>query len=272
MEHLLAAWPHIAHKIKDANHVLLLSDYDGTLTPIVEHPEQANLSPEMKQLIQDLACQRHFTVGIISGRALADLQNKVGISGIIYAGNHGFEIVGPGVNFVNPLAEEMRPLLRIIQQVLTVTLGGIKGIFIENKGLTLSVHYRKVEKNEEKHVARLLDNTMGNMEDMGKIKISNGKKVYEIKPDVKWDKGKAIKLLMKKYGKGGRHSSLLPIYLGDDTTDEDGFNVINKYQQGISVFVGEEKQNSVAQYYLKSPAEVATYLSMLLKQVRRGLK
>ena len=113
---------------------------------------------------------------------------------------------------------------------------------------------------------------VGGAEAAGQAKITSGKKVYEVRPAVTWDKGKAIKLLMKKYGKGGRKSGLLPMYFGDDLTDEDGFRVIESYGIGISVFVGEESQHSTARYFLKSPAEVATFLGMLLEQARKGFR
>jgi len=85
-------------------------------------------------------------------------------------------------------------------------------------------------------------------------------------------KGKAVKLLMKKYGKGGRKSGLLPMYFGDDLTDEDGFRAIESYGMGLSVFVGEKGEQSTARYSLKSPAEVSTFLSMLLEFARKDFK
>ncbi len=272
MEHLLSVWTEVVPQLRDAGHILLLTDYDGTLTPIVERPELANLSEETRQLLKNLTRQHLFTVGIISGRALLDLRNKVGISGIIYAGNHGMEIDGPGVNFINPLADEMKPFLRVMHQVLSRTLGKIKGVLIENKGLTLSVHYRMVEEDEVKNVKNLLTDAMGGVAASGRVKITDGKKVYEIRPAIAWDKGKAIKLLMKKYGKGGRESRLFPVFLGDDLTDEDGFRIIEKYESGISVLVGEAKQNSAARYFLSSTEEVTQFLNMLLQQAQRGFK
>jgi len=272
LEHLLSVWPKVVQQLKDARHILLLTDYDGTLTPIVERPELASLSKEMRQLLQALAHQRRFTVGIISGRALVDLMNKVNIGGIIYAGNHGLEIKGMGVSFVNPLAEEMRPILRIVHHVLRRTLGTIRGVLVEDKGLTLSVHYRLVDKGKTKEVKSKFERTVGGIQALDKVRITSGKKVYEIRPAVDWDKGKAVKLLMKKFGKGGRQSGLLPIYLGDDLTDEDGFRVIEKYGRGISVFVGDAKQDTTARYFLKSPTEIAQFLSLLLKEAQRGFK
>ena len=92
--------------------------------------------------------------------------------------------------------------------------------------------------------------------------VTSGKKVYEVRPAVEWDKGKAIALLIDKYGKPKTKRGLLPIFLGDDTTDEDGFKVVRK-QDGIAIFVGEENRNSAADYYLKSPLEVEQFLRMI---------
>lgn len=272
MEHLLSVWPRVALQLRDARHILLLIDYDGTLTPIVERPELANLTESTKLVFEALARRYEFKVGVISGRALADLKDKVGIRGIIYAGNHGMEIDGPGISFVNPMAEEFQPILRIVHQVLSRALQGIRGVVIEDKGLSLSVHYRLAEEDKTEEVKNTFERITGGAQALGKVKITSGKKVYEVKPAVAWDKGKAIKLLMKKYGKGGRKSGLLPIYLGDDLTDEDGFRVIENYGNGLSVFVGEKGQHSAARYFLKSPTEVVAFLEILLEQARRGFK
>ena len=263
-------WSEVVGQLQSAQHILFLTDYDGTLTPIVERPELANLPDSTRRLLRALVRQRHVTVGIISGRALVDLRNRVAISGIIYAGNHGLEIEGPGVTFVNPLAEEMRPILRIMHQVLSRALRSIRGVVVEDKGLTLSVHYRLVEVGKTEEVKSLFERIVGGARALGKVRITSGKKVYEVRPAVDWDKGKAIRLLMKKYGRGGRTSGLLPVYLGDDLTDEDGFRAIEKYGSGISVFVGEANRDTAARYFLRSPAEVEKFLSTLLEHARRG--
>ena len=257
--------------VRAARHILFMSDYDGTLTPIAERPELAVLSEDNRQLLRRLAHQPRLTVGIISGRALADLKEKLNVSGIIFAGNHGFEIEGPGWNFINPIADEVKPLFRVLRQVLSLTLGKVKGVLIEDKGLTLSVHYRQVEDAKVKVVEKMVESAMQKPASRGLIKVTPGKKVYDIKPAVNWNKGKAIRLLMKKYGKGGRQSGLLPIFLGDDVTDEDGFQVINKYGNGIAVYVGEQPINSSADYYLRSPQEVHQFMLNLLECVQRGL-
>lgn len=262
MQYLFDVWNKVAHRLKSANRVLLLCDFDGTLIPIVDRPESAVLPPDTKKLLRALAKNRRYTVGIVSGRALADLRSKVEVEGIVYAGNHGLEIEGFGSNFLDPIAEEMRPFFQILSQALSATLRGIKGVFVENKGLTLSVHYRSVDDTEERRVEDAFAKVTDPLHVTGRIRITQGKKVYEIRPPVDWDKGKAIAWLIAKCretkGKGGA----LPVYLGDDLTDEDGFKVIEK-NNGISIFVGEEDFQSVARYFLKSPEEVTELLKML---------
>lgn len=262
MQYLFDVWNKVAHRLKSAEHVLLFFDFDGTLTPIVDRPESTVLPAETRRLLRTLAKNRHYTVGIVSGRALADLKDKVNVDGIIYAGNHGLEIEGFGSNFLEPVAEEMRPFLQMLGQALSATLRGIKGVFVEDKGLTISVHYRSVDDTEERKVRDAFARVTDPLHVTGRIKVTQGKKVYEIRPPVDWDKGKAVAWLIancrQARGKGGA----VPLYLGDDLTDEDGFKVIEK-TGGVSVFVGEGNFPSVARYFLKSPEEVTELLGML---------
>ena len=112
-----------------------------------------------------------------------------------------------------------------------MSLSSIKGVLVEDKGITLSVHYRQVEEEIAGDIRRIVEKIVTGPVALGMVKITTGKKVIEVRPAVNWDKGKAIRLLMKRYGKGGRNSGLLPIYLGDDRTDEDGFQLDRKIRQ-----------------------------------------
>ena len=262
MQYLFDAWNRIVQRFRSADHILLLSDFDGTLIPIVDRPELAVIAPETRRLLHSIARDRHYTVGIVSGRALVDLKEKVGIDGIIYAGNHGLEIEGFGTNFLEPIAEEVRPFFQILSQVLTTTLKGIRGVLIEDKGLSLSVHYRSVDEEEEDRVKDAFHKVTDSLHVTGRIRVTRGKKVYEIRPPVDWDKGKAVSWLVAKCKEMRAKSSILPVYLGDDLTDEDAFKVIEGYD-GISVFIGAEGFTSAARYYLDSPQEVMEFLSML---------
>lgn len=262
MQYLFDAWDRVSHRLKSARHVLVLCDYDGTLTPIVGQPELATLASDTRQIIQTLAKNRRYTVGIISGRALADLKYKVNVEGLLYAGNHGLEIEGFGSGFLEPIAEEMRPFFQILSQVLSATLASIKGTLVENKGLTLSVHYRSVDDSEEERVKDVVGRITDPLNITDRIRITQGKKVYEIRPPVDWNKGKAVAWLIARCKENKGKGEALPIYIGDDLTDEDAFKKIEE-NNGISIFVGEENFQSVARYFLKSPEEVTRLLKML---------
>ena len=141
---------------------------------------------------------------------------------------------------------------------------------MEDKGLTLSIHYRQVADEETPLVKDIVHRVVNQSMATGKVKVTHGKQVLEIKPEVGWDKGKAIQLILKRYSKGGRYSGVLPFYFGDDLTDEDGFRFIDRYGSGVSVYVGEPKPDSQAKYFLKSPREVTEVLSKFLDLEQRG--
>jgi trehalose-phosphatase len=264
MEHLFTAWRPFLAAIRAAPHIILLSDYDGTLTEIVSRPEQAILSPEMKTRLCDLTARPLFSIGIISGRSLAEIKSMVGISGIYYAGNHGFEIEGPGLKFTNPAAREAQAEIKKLTRKLSARLSHIRGVIVEDKGLSLSVHYRLVNKNDHEMVAGIFHEITSPRENKGKIRITSGKKVWEVRPPIDWHKGKAIEAISQAIRKIRRSEPGPTIYLGDDTTDEDAFRVIHR-PEGWSVFVGREDPASSAEYYLNSTAEVAAFFSRLLE-------
>jgi trehalose 6-phosphate phosphatase len=263
LEYLLGTLDRVLEESRRSRRLLVLSDFDGTLAPIVERPEMAELDAGTRQVLRRLAADARVTLGIVSGRALGDLKNKVGIAGLVYAGNHGLEIEGPGFLFVNPLAEQIKPVFRVLRQVLNMTAGSIKGVFVEDKGLSLSVHYRQAPEGSSEAVRQMVEHSIRGPLLSGLLKLTPGKKVLEVRPAVAWDKGRAIRLLMKRYGKGGLLSGVMPLYFGDDISDEDGFAVIEKYGAGITVHVGGEVPASSARFFLKSPQEVAFFLSKL---------
>jgi len=112
VQYLFQSWESFSSAVRDASHIVLLSDYDGTLTPIVGRPDEATLSPEVRGNIAALAQKPAFSVGIISGRPLSEIKALVGIAGIYYAGNHGLEIAGPGLNFINPAAQAAQATIK----------------------------------------------------------------------------------------------------------------------------------------------------------------
>ncbi len=259
MQHLWVAWQEIAETVGRAEHILLLSDFDGTLSPIVADPDSAALPAETRQRLQDLACRPRITAVVISGRALSDVKARVGIPGMTYAGNHGLEIEGSHIRFVHPLAEQAAPVIHGIYGELSQALAHIEGVLVEDKGLTLSVHYRLVAKGRMGELKRMFDEVVNRVSPPGQITATHGKKVYEVRPAVDWDKGKAVDLLMDLCGREG----LLPIFMGDDLTDEDGFTTVNR-RDGLSIFVGQSTAKSSAGYAVQNPSEVTEFLGRLL--------
>jgi len=142
MPHLLNVWPSVSRRLASASRVLLLFDYDGTLTPIVARPEIATLSEETRRSLTTLAGKDKFVVGVVSGRGLSDLEALVAIPGLVYAGNHGLEISGAGMDFIHQDAPSFEATLVEIAKSLERGLAGVPGILVDNKRLTITVHFR----------------------------------------------------------------------------------------------------------------------------------
>ena len=241
--------------------ILLLFDYDGTLTPIVARPEDALLPDNVRLRLASLASHPRFIVGIVSGRSLSDLQDRVGVPGLIYAGNHGMEICGTGVQFTHPEAISARPILQQVCSSLTQACERIPGALVEDKELTLTVHYRSVNSGLVGEVESAVTSLTSQLVADGKLRLTGGKMVIEVRPDIPWDKGKAIEKIRELYD-----NRPFAVYMGDDRTDEDGFAVVQA-MGGIAVFVGESRQGTVAMHQLDSPSEVSETLRLFLEEV-----
>jgi len=264
MQYLFQSWETFSSEIKTASHTLFLSDYDGTLTPIVGRPSDALLSSGVREKLRALAEKPAFSVGIITGRLLLEVKAMVEIEGIYYAGNHGLEIEGPGLSFIKPEAKAARAEIEDIVRQLSTRLAGIEGVIVEDKGLSLSVHYRLVKKSQEKMVTETFHQITSPLLQDGKIMVSSGKKVLEVRPPIDWHKGKAVETIKKELEKviGGEIGPV--IYLGDDTTDEDAFKVIHR-PHGWSIYVGQANPSSNAEYFLESTLEVEALISRMLE-------
>lgn len=270
MQELFNAWAGPKEKLLGAGHILLCADFDGTIIPIKPRPEEANLGANMRLLLRRLSKDSSFSVGIISGRALKDIKEKVGLRDIIYAGNHGLEIACKGENFIYPEAKRYIPLISKIAQRLTKRLSPFPRAYLERKRLSLSLHYRLVKRQELPGLRKVFFETvrpylaseeitfLGKSPSKG-VKLTFGKKVWELRPPIDWDKGKAVLWLVRRLGQ----RKALTIYIGDDLTDEDAFGVVNKIN-GLSILVGRRKTSS-ARYYLKCPKDVQNFLEEIEK-------
>jgi trehalose 6-phosphate phosphatase len=257
MPHLLNVWPTVSKELRSAPCLLLLFDYDGTLTPIVDRPDLAVLPAETRDSLTSLSYCDRCILGVVSGRSLADVRERVAVPGLVYAGNHGLEIEGPGVSFIHPQAEDLKNVINQVYKQLCDQLADYTGVIIEHKGLTLSVHYRLTPEGLAGQVASAFHSVVSSFQESAPIKVTQGKKVLEVRPGVLWDKGKAIARLQETFPQAA-----LTMFFGDDLTDEDGFNVVQE-AGGIAVFVGPARQPTRALYRVDSPQEVVQTLHMM---------
>jgi trehalose 6-phosphate phosphatase len=246
--------------LQSADRLVLFLDFDGTLAPIARAPALARLNPEMRAILQSLANDGHHVLAIVSGRSLTDLKRLVKIPEIIYAGNHGLEISGPGVELLHDGAARSRGLISEICLMLKKRLRPFKGTNVEMKGLSATIHYRLVRNSEMGRFRLALEKAILPFREQ--VRISDGKMAIEIRPQVEWNKGSAVRWIMNQLACDSRCA----LYMGDDRTDEDAFHAL---PHGVTVYVGTELDGTAARYFLKSPYGVfgfLEYLSLTKKQ------
>lgn len=260
MRSILREWRKLKDRVSERS-VFLFLDYDGTLTPIVGTPEKAIISRAVRTLLHELSRSPRCTLAIISGRALKDIRNIIGLKGIIYSGNHGLEIAGPKIAFEPMAPSGYRAILERIKRDLNKKLSSINGAFVEDKGLSLSLHFRLAQKKDIPLVKTIFHETIILYLVKNKIKVKIGKMVLEARPPLEWDKGRVVLWLLARQQFISGKNALLPIYIGDDVTDEDAFKALRK--KGLTIAVGGPR-HSMAQYYLKDTGEVTKFLRLML--------
>jgi alpha,alpha-trehalase len=233
-------------------------DYDGTLTPIVSTPEEAILPKKTRLILKKLI--ERWPVAIISGRDLADVRNMVGLDHIIYAGSHGFDVVGPEEEY-SKLSKgvDFLPALDQAESELNRAVTGMEGVRVERKRFAIAVHFRLADPKAVPDLEKKVEKTAATHPD---LKKSSGKKIFELRPNTHWDKGQALLSIM-----GTMHvdaSRAVPLYIGDNTTDEDAFKVIAG--RGIGIVVGGGDRETAAEYKLKDTSEVSVFLDSLAER------
>jgi len=237
-------------------------DYDGTLTPIVDDPDDARLSESMRAAITALAATT--LVAIVSGRDLDDVRAKVGIDGLAYAGSHGFDVRlpdGAAEQFAVDALEE----LDAAQAVLEARVVEVPGARVERKRFAIAVHDRAVDDPVLRERLASIVAEIGRAHDG--LRSTGGKRIHELRPDIDWDKGRAIELLLSELDAEDR----IPIYVGDDLTDEDGFRAVVA-RGGIAVVVrGEaDERDTLADAVLETPADAERFLLGLAEVAGRS--
>jgi trehalose 6-phosphate phosphatase len=254
---LFEALHEIGDHIAQTSHLLLCLDFDGTLTPFADHPHDVELADDARRVLRSLSQLDAVSLAVFSGRSFADLQACVLVPGVICAGNHGLEIGGPGMYFIEPTAGMFRESVKELAADLVVRLKAIPEAFVEEKGLTVSVHFRRVPGGQRDNVRRLVQVGLANASHP--FLLNAGSMVFEIQPRVSWTKSNAVTWLREHLGE----DDLLTIYLGGDFTDEELFATL----EGVSIKVGDGP-DTAAQFYLEGPAEVHAFLEWLFNRLR----
>jgi len=241
------------------NKPLFLFDYDGTLAPITRDPSRAYIPEETRKLLAQLS--RKFRVAIVSGRDMADLKNFIGLDSLIYAGSHGFRISGPGgIEMEHEKVGELLPRMNTLMDVLQKDPDlKIRGVEMERKYMAIAVHYRNAPSGSYTNIIKAIKKNISSFDE---FTTGRGKKVIEIRPALKWHKGKAVDWIMQALEqKDG--VTYMPIYLGDDITDEDAFRALPNH--GIGILVGEHHSPSAACCHLPNVWDVQKLLNYLIR-------
>ncbi|XP_064999964.1 probable trehalose-phosphate phosphatase 6 isoform X2 [Musa acuminata AAA Group] len=241
--------------------IVVFLDYDGTLSPIVDDPDRAFISNAMRETVRDVA--RHFPTAIVSGRRRDKVFSFVRLRELYYAGSHGMDIKGPTKRTKHTKAKtkavlfqpatEFLPMIDEVYKALMEKTKLIQGSRVENNIFTLSVHFRCVDEKIWSSLAELVRSVL---KDYPKLRLTMGRKVLEIRPSIKWDKGKALEFMLESLGLADS-GNVFPVYIGDDRTDEDAFKVLHGRRQGLGILVSEVIRETSARCSLRQPAEVS---------------
>lgn len=246
-------------EIEEADILALFLDYDGTLVPFKDRPEEAVATSNLRKVLRALARSPKCWVAVVSGRHLKSLKKVLGVNGLCLAGLHGLQIEFPdGHNFVWGPTRQVIPTLRDIGQRVIHELGGEDGLYIEDKELTLALHYRLLPRERVQDITQRFIDIVEGYDDGETLEVIRGSKVLEVRPKG-WDKGKALSKILKRLD-----GKVLPMYFGDDVTDEDAFR---RLKNGVTVLVSEGPDKSTAAAYsLRDHREVYRFLCWLLEE------
>jgi trehalose-phosphatase len=260
----------------------VLLDVDGTLAPIAPRPEEAAVPAETRKVVAALAALPDVRVALVSGRAAADARRMVGVANVWVIGNHGFEVVSPdGGELPQPELEPWRSAVARAARRIAPPVAPVPGVLLEDKGWTLSVHYRLAD---PKVVPRLVESVERVAEPLG-LRVMRGKMVVEVRPDVRVDKGTAVLRLANQLGALARREDDVSgddrdaaagdgngsaVFVGDDRTDEDAFRALrSRSARVVTVRVTHgEEMATAAEFSLEDPAAVRSFLEWLLERAR----
>jgi trehalose 6-phosphate phosphatase len=238
--------------------LLLCCDFDGTLVEFQADPAAVWLPEERRGLLQRFVDHPRASVGIVSGRRLADIRERTGLAEPAwFAGLHGLEIEGGGEHFVHPQVAEARALVQGLSRVLAPRVAGRPGAFIENKDLSVAVHFRESPPAVQAEVASAFEQLTRPAIETGRLRVMHGSSVLELLPNIPWNKGDAVRWIDERVRRHG--GPVLPVYLGDDVTDQDAFREL----EGRGIRVAASNRVTGGDFEVDGPAGITALLAAL---------
>ncbi len=232
-------------------------DYDGTLTPIVERPELAVLSEGVREVLGRLA--ELTPVTIVSGRDAEVVRTMVALDELGYVGSHGFDVVGPAVagpRLRLEVGTEFLAELDVVEEELRRRAGSFAGVLIERKRFSISTHVRQAAPADQPAIEAVVDELRLAHPT---LRREGGKLLHELRPDVDWDKGRAVRWLLDGLGRDPSDA----LYVGDDLTDETAFVALDAPALTVVVSDTEGDRPTAARFRLRGPDDVLTLLQRL---------
>jgi trehalose 6-phosphate phosphatase len=251
--YLFRAWNEITGRIHNAEILALLLDFDGTLVRIQRQPMQVRVSRRTKHIVDRLTQHPKLFVAILSGRRRHDLQTRIGIETLHYVGLHGAEADGTKTK----ISKDAGKILALAKRGARKQIASMRGMRIEDKGLSFAVHYRGATARVARAAKSCLLKLVAPLRHS--LKVFEGAMVWEVLPNEVPGKGAAARVLLRELPKGAP-----AIYIGDDGTDESAFRTL---RDQITIRVGKAKE-SHAKYYLRNTSEVIHFLLRLEAELR----
>jgi trehalose 6-phosphate synthase/phosphatase len=239
--------------------LVLLFDYDGTLVPIAGHPRLAVMPESARRRLARLARMPAMFVGIVSGRTIDDLRDRVGLAHAYYAGTGGLEIACGHTAILQLDPARVTPLLADVAASVSCVLNGYAGAWLEQKPLGLTAHYREVAPRRTDAIRRAVADAVRPW--FHSVRVVDGPMAVEITPDLGWTKGTALRIIARH----AAGAAALPLYAGDAMNDADAM-IAAAELGGLTLGVGAQAP-AIAQYRLADSASLETCLDELLEIV-----
>lgn len=259
LPHALSS-PDVLRERIDGRCPALFLDYDGVLTPIVDDPTAATLDDDVRAAVRRAA--QHMPVAVISGRDLDDVRAMVGLDDLAYAGSHGFDmLLADGER--EQYGEQHLDALDDVERRLHDQLDQLDGVYVERKRFAIAVHTRLADDFARDRATQAVADAADAVDGLA---VTGGKNIEELRPDVEWDKGRALQRLVDVLDLDvDRYAA---VYVGDDDTDEDAFAVL--VDRGAGVVVADDDRPTDAHVRLRDPSETAGLLDLLVGLATKG--